>query len=239
MGIFRGYGSGETAAQPEGQTAESTPFDNTVSGLVAENVQDAIDEVSGNLAATPISPASTWLTGSGDCFTNNVENTPATNNTYNTTHAHYFPVVCPREAGTCTSVMVRLGSTPFSANMKLAIYRADGAGGRPGTLVVANNSFGLTASGSTTEEVIGTNFDYAANEVLWVGFKIDSLYSLRLCTAFHVIAQNINSNTVTGEFGISVSEPYATNLATNPTFSSFVWTSSIMSGLPLIYFVIG
>lgn len=49
MGVFRGYGSGDSAAAPSGQDASQTDYDNTDSGLVADTVQDAIDELEGRV----------------------------------------------------------------------------------------------------------------------------------------------------------------------------------------------
>jgi hypothetical protein len=259
MGIFRGYGTGASSANATNQ-AESITYDPVTSGLTSETVQDAIDEVATTVdtletsfdtrldaleavppaTSTAVGPA-LWLYGSGDHFTNNPQNESAGTGSFDNAHAHYFAFACPRVAGTCTTVKYRLGGSGLPYNTKLAIYRADGPGGRPGTRIAVNNTANFPAFNSDTVDVITTDFTYDAGEVLWIGFKIDSsVVQMRSVDRADcaVIFQDPASNVMTGEIGLSVSEAFGVALLNPANLPSPVGLTTLMSNVPLVYFQI-
>jgi len=245
MGVFRGYGGGAGSANPTNQ-AENITYDNDTSGLAADDLQAAIDEVEARIAALESSSSvgaagpAAWLYGTGSIFTNCFRSTSVSTLTFPTGNDYYFAVICPRVGGTCTKVMLKGGTFASSYNVKLAIYRADAAGGAPGTMVVSATAGSIPAFSNVEEDIITTDFDYEANEVLWIGFKTqESTANIGAVSndLVPVVAQATGTS-VYGEVGYSVVNDYATNFASNPVLAGAPFISTILGAVPAVYFVI-
>lgn len=161
MGVYRGYGSGNSAAAPTGQ-ASQVAYDNATSALVADDVQSAIDEVEDRLDTLENTPAA----GAGGTVTcNNIlgdtayslasnsdmmmQNIPVytsafSSYTFTVDRLLWVPVVFAR-ATTLRYIMLGFydyydGTANIAARMYIHKGDATGYGG-PGTMLFDSGSF--------------------------------------------------------------------------------------------------